>query len=140
MHRSHHMGDELNRYALNASGQCDSLPFLTRCSGCSADRFERMHDSETGTRSIPQTHDDLVHAACRIAFSAVQQLESVGKNAIALATNALTQMKANCADAPYVFLKGTGMHRHLASRQNLSDTTGGAFKRVDVSAPCNVHM
>ncbi len=45
---------------------------------------------------------------CRTPFSAVQQLESVGKSAIALATTAVTKMKANCTDAPYVFEKGPG--------------------------------
>ena len=38
----------------------------------------------------------------------MQQLESVGKSAVAVATCAVTKMKANCTDAPYVFEKGAG--------------------------------
>jgi hypothetical protein len=38
----------------------------------------------------------------------VQQLEPLAKGTISVATAALTKMKANCADAPYVFEKGPG--------------------------------
>lgn len=44
----------------------------------------------------------------RMPFAAVHQLEPLAKGAIAVATSALTKMKANCADAPYGFEKGPG--------------------------------
>lgn len=46
----------------------------------------------------------------RIPFVAVQQLEAVSKSAFAVATTALSKMKANGVDAPYVFEKGSGDH------------------------------
>jgi hypothetical protein len=45
---------------------------------------------------------------CRMAFAAVQQLEPLANGVISVAAAALTKMKANCADAPYVFEKGPG--------------------------------
>lgn len=45
---------------------------------------------------------------CRMAFAAVQQLEPLANGVISVAAAALTKMKANCADAPYIFEKGAG--------------------------------
>lgn len=39
----------------------------------------------------------------------MQQLEPLAKGTIAVATTAVTKMKANCADAPYIFEKGPGV-------------------------------
>lgn len=50
--------------------------------------------------------DDARVPIVRIPFAAVQQLEPLAKGTIAVATMAVTKMKANCADAPYVFEKG----------------------------------
>ena len=61
----------------------------------------------TGTTSWNDLRGALA-TLCRTPFSAVQQLESVGKSAIALATTAVTKMKANCTDAPYISEKGSG--------------------------------
>ena len=38
----------------------------------------------------------------------MQQLEPLAKGVISVAAAAITKMKANCADAPYVFEKGPG--------------------------------
>lgn len=51
----------------------------------------------------------------RMAFAAVQQLEPLARGVISVAAAALTKMKANCADAPYVFEKGSGGTRVTSS-------------------------
>lgn len=38
----------------------------------------------------------------------MQQLEPLAKGSIAVATSAVTKMKANCADTPYVFERSSG--------------------------------
>ena len=43
---------------------------------------------------------------CRIPFISVQQLESISKSSITLATTQVVKMKANTADVPYVIQKG----------------------------------
>jgi hypothetical protein len=59
-------------------------------------------------RSVSFQQSQQPGALCRMAFAAVQQLEPLAKGVISVAAAALTKMKANCADAPYVFEKGPG--------------------------------
>lgn len=44
--------------------------------------------------------------SCRLPWAHVQQLEAVGKQGVALATNLVTKMKAHCEDRPYETEKG----------------------------------
>lgn len=43
---------------------------------------------------------------CRLPFKAAQTLEPTNKNSFSLITTALIKMKADMADAPYIFEKG----------------------------------
>ncbi len=47
-----------------------------------------------------------MNATCRLPLAHVQHMEPEGKQSFAMATSLVVKMRANMADAPYIFQKG----------------------------------